>query len=301
MVALGEMMLLPIISLAMKRLGPQISRLYVGLFLCIFTTGCASTQLNFNTLDIAESIAPVYTRQALANLSKIIDEPMAIPSQLDIPNGTIQTSNSVTPSITSPLSHATTENAAHVPTQFVTAGAGATLNASDAWQQNWNVSPVIDANALRNLRALYRFVVYGSNLREEYHVSRVFKGGKLVPDPYFLKEPQCVLCGPSQAINERLRSQWLYWTGVGALGERPPPSDVSVVDLGHYGNHELFMLRQDFLSGYLSDFTLFILPNAEPGAAAGAATPAAGRPAPSPNRPNFAPPPPPGIQPQGSG
>ena len=91
MVALGEMMLLPIISLAMKRLGPQISRLCVGLFLCIITTGRASTQLNFNTLEIAESIAPVYTRQALANLSKIIDEPMAIPSQLDIPNGTIQT------------------------------------------------------------------------------------------------------------------------------------------------------------------------------------------------------------------
>jgi hypothetical protein len=270
------------------------SRRHLGIALCIFSGGCASTQLNFNTLDIAESIEPVYTRQVLANFSKIIDAPLAIPSQLDIPNGTIQTSNSVTPSISFPLSSAVTKNGVQVPTQFVTAGSGATVNAADSWTQNWNVSPVIDANALRNLRALYRFVLYGSNLREEYHVSRMLKNGKILADPYYLEEPQCVLCGSGRVINRRLHSHWLYWTGEGALGANPPPPDVPLVDLGHFGNHELFMLRKDHLNGYLSDFTLFAMPNAEPGG--GAATAAAGRPAPSPNRPNFAPPPPPGIQ-----
>ena len=54
------------------------SRLHLENRLCIFTGGCASTQLNFNTLDIAEGIEPVYTRQVLANFSKIIDAPLAI-------------------------------------------------------------------------------------------------------------------------------------------------------------------------------------------------------------------------------
>jgi hypothetical protein len=61
----------------------------------VFLSGCASTQLNYNTLDVARSVESIYTRQALANLSKYIDEPNAIPSQLDLLQGTVQTSNSI--------------------------------------------------------------------------------------------------------------------------------------------------------------------------------------------------------------
>src|SRR5258706_13976443 len=126
--------------------------------------GCASKQLNYNTLDIAASVENLYMSQVLANLSKYIDEPNGIPSQMDIAAGTVQTSNSVTPTITFPLSHSVATAVGTSRTETATiAGASLAIGASDAWQQNWTVSPIGDANTLRNLRALYRYAVYGAD------------------------------------------------------------------------------------------------------------------------------------------
>jgi hypothetical protein len=50
----------------------------------ISLAGCASTQLNYNTLDIAGSVSSLYTKQVLSNLSKYIDEPEGLPAQVDI-------------------------------------------------------------------------------------------------------------------------------------------------------------------------------------------------------------------------
>ena len=71
--------------------------------------GCAGTQLKYNTLDIASTVTAIHTNQVLENLSRFIDEPYALPSQVDITSGTIQTSNSITPTVTSPLSRAANE------------------------------------------------------------------------------------------------------------------------------------------------------------------------------------------------
>ncbi|WP_136615055.1 hypothetical protein [Bradyrhizobium sacchari] len=227
--------------------------------------GCASTQLNYNTLDIASSVSSLYTKQVLSNLSKYIDEPEGLPAQVDIAAGTVQTSNSVTPSITGPVSKSFTYGAAGLVTGSAAAGASMTGTFADSWQQNWNVSPITDANTLRNLRAIYRYAVYQTNIEQEYHVPRASIGGKLVANPYLSSFPQCVLCGPSHGRNPKLRGGWLYWTGPDWRGlQNPPPADVPVVSLGHYGAHELFMLKSDFDRGYLADFTLFVLPVSEP-------------------------------------
>jgi hypothetical protein len=233
-------------------------------------TGCASTQLNYNTLDIASTVESVYTRQILMNLSRTIDEPYAMPSQIDLSAGVIQTSNSVTPSTTTPLSRTITRNGLDVVTTAVTAGTTATVGVGDTWQQNWTISPISDANTLRNLRALYRYVVWGADLVDEYHIPRMAKDGSYRINPYMLEQPHCVLCkepaGKLQPNDNLHRGKWLYWTSYGGsvAPERLPPPGVAVVNLGHYGNHDLLMLAEHYYKGYLSDFTLFMLPNAVP-------------------------------------
>ena len=270
---------------------PSFYRLALPMATSLLLFGCASAQLNYNTLDIASSVDSLYTRQALDNLSKYIDNPEGIPSQMDILQGTVQTSNSITPSLSAPLSQAITSTGSRAAATFTTthtsvlAGAGASLGASDNWQQNWNVVPLSDANTLRNLRALYRYVIYPdvSALKAEYTVARVAETNKFVDDPYAISEPQCVLCTASHNVNRRLRGGWLYWTP-----GNPPPSDTQIVDLGTHGNRQLFMTEHDYLNGYLSDFVLFLMPVAP--LTAGGSPPKAGtvgpsgRAAPSGNR-----------------
>jgi hypothetical protein len=264
---------------------------------------CASTQLNYNTLDIASTVDDLYTRQALNNLSRVIDEPFALPSQLDLLQGTIQTSVTVNPSANFPLSKSITDTATQAGAAItnthtkVLAGVGLTASASDVWQQNWNVVPLSDANTLRNLRALYRYVVYPDvSLATEYTIARLMQTGKFVRDPYALAEPQCVICSrtpfakdPALYVNRRLMKGWLYWTGAGVSGlQHPPPADTPLVNLGTYGSHQLLMTAADFEAGYLSDFVLFLMPvspltsganPAKPGSATpgGRAAPTAGR------------------------
>jgi hypothetical protein len=258
--------------------------------------GCVSGQLTYNTVDVSDSVASLYNKQILSNLSQTIDDPFQIPSQVDLLEGTIQTAIAVTPTVSFPLSSQlvrtlTTSTTSTVANATTTAGVGGTLGASDTAQQNWNVIPISDANTLRNLRALYRYVIYGSDadLLKNYIPSRLIKGGRLVPDPYFLQLPQCVLCAKARKhekealslfINPTLQPKWLYWSSDpgSATPERPPPPGVSVIDFGHYGPHELYITREDFNRGYFANFVLFALPNSEPPAAgspsgAGAAKP----------------------------
>ncbi len=229
--------------------------------------GCASAQLNFNTLDVASTVQDVYYRQTLLNLSRTIDDPSAVPSQVDLAAGTIQTTASVTPSATTPLGRSVTRGATSAITGFSTAGTGASLSASDSWTQNWNISPITDADTLRNLRALYRYAVFGGDIRQDYHPPHTAKGAL---DPYMLLQPHCVLCGKKLEPNAKLHGGgWLYWTndfGVVAATHPPPPD---AVDLGHYGRHELYLALEDYQQGYLSDFILFVLPVIEPSSGGG--------------------------------
>ena len=275
------------------------SRFVACVSIPVLLTGCASTQLNYNTVDIAGTIDSVYTRQTLNNLSKFIDYQYATPSQLIISAGTVQTVNTVTPTFTFPFapSFATTASAV---TSAVTrgttntlAGASAGLTATNTSQNNYTVAPLNDENTLRNQTVLYQHAVYGVPLKGNYTVQRIFFNNTFYDDPYQLQLPHCVLCAKKQGgfygephpevyTNPNLPAKWLFWTN-DPLEALPPGEDF--VDLGHYGNHELYMRRADYSNGVLTKFVLFTLPNTEPaevfrkvvparGAHAGAVAPA---------------------------
>jgi hypothetical protein len=251
--------------------------LYLIPVMCV--AGCASTQLNYNTLDLSSNIDSLVTKQALVNLSKFIDDPNAIPSQVDLSAGTIQTSNAITPSVTFPLTNQVAEGfqlAKAVTTlsgTTTTAGAGAGLSGTNIQQQNWNVSPLTDANTLRNLQALYKYAVYGYPLRDDYTPSRIFFNNEFFPDPYQLQPPHCVLCtnnsykaltkNPSLHVNPKLHHNWIYWTADPNNPFGPPPGEP-LIDLGYYGSHELYMTKSDYDAGVLTNFVFFLLPNSEP-------------------------------------
>lgn len=132
--------------------------------------GCASTQLNYNALDLASTVDSLVTKQVLSNLAKFIDSPFSIPSQVSIASGTVTTNNSITPSMTSPLNvAAATTNTLATTMAAATSmtvtnqntstrtNMGFTLAATDQWTQTWGLSPLTDPDQLRRLRVLYQF------------------------------------------------------------------------------------------------------------------------------------------------
>ena len=138
-----------------------------GIGLILLTASCASTQLNYNTRDLASSVADdLIMRQILFNLSRTHDAPYAIPSQVSIPSGSATTTNSVTPQIGGPLS------AQRLSTNQVQTAAAVTstvvgtvthpnltfnVSSNDQWSQNWSLTPVSDPDQLRRLREIYQF------------------------------------------------------------------------------------------------------------------------------------------------
>jgi hypothetical protein len=135
-------------------------------------TACASSQLNYNTLDLASTTDGLLTRQVLYNFSIFLDSPVAVPAQMVISSGTATTSNSVTPSLNAPLNAgvtttatlmraatATTTNTSTLQTGSSTFG----LSATDSWNQSWGYAPITDPDRLKRLQALYRYAVQWSD------------------------------------------------------------------------------------------------------------------------------------------
>jgi hypothetical protein len=239
----------------------------------VLCVGCASTQLNYNAVEISATIDDVYTRETLNNLSKFIDNPFAIPSQVLMVGGTVQTVNTITPSATFPLTAQLAKTGAATPT-LTTAGAGATLSGTNTAQQNYTIAPLNDADTLRNQQALYRHAVFGTPLAANYRPQKIFFQDKFYDDPYSLQLPHCVLCAAEQGVfkgqqspkvyeNPALPQKWLYWDADPRLGQLISRGE-QIVDLGRYGNHELLMRRGDYDAGVLTNFVVFTLPNTEP-------------------------------------
>lgn len=249
----------------------------------VILAGCAGTELNQHTVELASTVDDVYTRQTLNNLSKFIDNYWAIPSQIVLQGGTFQELNSVTPTISVPITAQLAKTAQSVvngATASITntrvrtlSGSGLSLGATDAEQMNYNVAPLNDQIALRNQQALYQHAVSTSYLTTTYTPPRVFINNKFFYDPFFLREPQCVLCYTNQTVsfefdpihpisrsalkvNPRLaRSEWI-------LHDVAPSEELK--DLGRYGNHELLMRKDDFENGVLTNFVLATLAHAYP-------------------------------------
>lgn len=203
----------------------------------LLLTGCASTQLNYNTVDITGSLDGVYRTQVLNNVSKYIEDDWAIPSYAEIASGTVQTSNSISPSVSFPLSSAVARTGASVITATTKAGAGMTVAASDSWSQNWVLAPVTDVATLRRIRAIYRKIIFGA-IDPEYD--------RIVSLLYRNK-----------------RTGWIYWRG-GPAPNRLPPEGIAIVSLGMFGGYELVVAEPDYRSGVVQDMILAVMAGNDP-------------------------------------
>lgn len=126
--------------------------------------GCASTQLNYNALEIAGTVDDLVAAQITHNLAKFIRDANSIPSQVSIPSGSVTTTNQVGASWSDPLTRAITAtrnvavaNSLFAPSQAVTQANVLTPAASNQWSQNWTLAPVTDSDQIRRLAALYRY------------------------------------------------------------------------------------------------------------------------------------------------
>ena len=168
---------------------------HVGIVSALVLWGCESTQLSSNTIDVAATIAPIYVAQILGNFAKFIDEPDTLPSQATLQAGIIQVTNSLTPTVTFPLSNMFASAIGTTTTKTTTTGgASMTVGASVSWQQNFTVQPINDSFSLQDLGIMYRAIITGKGIND-YQPPRVYdRHDQLVPDPYYLHKPQCVLC-----------------------------------------------------------------------------------------------------------
>ena len=135
----------------------------VGLYLLV--SGCASTQLNHNTLELATSVGNVQTQQVLYNLSLILDDPSAIPTHVTLSDGSASTNNSVQPQISSPLAQTISQTTAtagfanQLQSTLSHTGMSASISAQNLYSQSWDYTPVTDGDELRRLRALYKYAL----------------------------------------------------------------------------------------------------------------------------------------------
>lgn len=135
--------------------------------LAVAVTGCASTQLNYNTADLASSLGSLQKRQIFYNLAQALEDPEFVPSQVTISIGTAQTANAVNPSISIPLGSSfssasrVTDAVRNPSTQLTgtltTAAPGIGVGLVDSWNQSWTMVPANGSNQLRRLRALYQY------------------------------------------------------------------------------------------------------------------------------------------------
>jgi hypothetical protein len=82
----------------------------------------------------------------------------------------------------------------------------------------------------------------------------------MIPDPYYLQGPLCVLCkhGRRLVANPRLSGRWLHWKAlIGASGRRPDTWVPGDIPLGIYGHYELFVDYTQALKA--SQFIVFAL------------------------------------------
>jgi hypothetical protein len=246
---------------------------FVWIVSALILGSCESTQLSSNTIDVAATIAPIYVAQVLGNFAKFINDSDTLPSQATLQAGIIQVTNSVTPTVTFPLSNMFAGAIGATTTKTTTtAGASMTVGASVSWQQNFTVQPINDPFSLRDLGILYRAIITGKGIKD-YQPPRVYdRHDQLVPDPYYLHRPQCVLCltdpnnppltdDRSELLAKTepnpvfLNGPWLYWIK-GAAGCTTAPDGWACVGVA---DGFTFYVRKDRLHDFI-DFILLTLP-----------------------------------------
>ena len=283
-------------------------------FVCTaLVSGCASLQLNFNALDLASTVDSLLLKQVLLNLSRTIDNDAALPTQVSIAAGTVSTTNTLAPAVSSiPLatSSTTTNTIATAAATTITnanavsrAAAALAGTATNNATQTWTIDPATDAYDLSRMRALYQYVICRNFsddcdyiLYDNYPVQTTSDNNKnVVRDVSFLVLPRCVIClrekdysttpnlpildisklptANDSRINPKLHKfhiGWLGYSGYAAITKLMSPRTEQMFELGHFGNHDLFIGEMDL--PLLSELSLFI----DGATSAGSASAAAG-------------------------
>jgi hypothetical protein len=159
---------------------------WVGL--AVTLAGCASTELNYNTLDIASTTDSLISKQVLYNLANFMDSDLALPAQIVISSGTATTADTLTGSATAPLSKSITGTsqlvntassnpslAATNLTTAVKAGASLTGGVQDVRTQNYAFQMITDPYQLWRLKSLYRFAIDGDENKFLRDYPRIYK------------------------------------------------------------------------------------------------------------------------------
>jgi hypothetical protein len=231
--------------------------LLVPVCAAIVLSGCASTQLNYNTLDIASNVGEIIKHQTMTNLGKFIANPdTAMPSHVAFNTGTVQTTNTVTPSLTAPIGHALTltNTVASGATTTVTNGSSSTapnssfgLSATNSWQQSWIIDPVTSSLYVRPLRYLYRYVV-GAIGEQEFLRDFAAVKPELVGQSCY----RYLICrmGKQGIINPRIRAmrENLFWLPSKDPARLPPPGAKS---LGTFGGYEIFTTNEEAVMEFI--------------------------------------------------
>jgi hypothetical protein len=239
---------------------------------------CAARQLSLNTVNVAGTIETIERQQTMGNFGRFADNDYAVPSVAFLTAGTVQIMNSVTPSVTFPLSSMfasaiTTSATPSIANTTTSAGSAATIGASIAWQDNFNILPLTDSFTLRNIAVLYRAVMnvkrfgiaYSDGL-PTYQVPRAYgRQDQLVPDPYYLSYSNCIFClkrgasppqddqsllknlGKDIIVNDVVSYQWLYYKPLGSSNDsmRPEQVDMSELKWAGISNGYSFYIRKE--------------------------------------------------------
>jgi uncharacterized membrane protein YgcG len=207
------------------------------ILLTLAVVGCAHDELNSNTVDIANTIESLYKEQALNNLSRLIDEPRTLPSQVDISNGSVQTSEQLNGTGTFPLGNQVVNGGMFTVTQITAAARQLMLGSQFNRQQSWSITPLTDPASLQRLRAVYNHVInrplcskladwrycigpkdykpveighdntdaelnkmYDQKLKEDYELNIIATNNNMVVDSSRLMRPTCVICAEEREI-----------------------------------------------------------------------------------------------------
>lgn len=253
----------------------------------LLQSACQTAQVTNANTAAADAVESIYRDQVLSNLSRLIETPNALPSQVKLVTGINQASGTFTPSVTFPLSSMFARTVSATPTQITTtAGAGSTLQGSMGYQLTYNTTPATEILDLQNLRAIYMAILCSGegsrsalgnvcrsfDLHEAYTPPRVYDStDKLVFDGYYLQPPLCILCLSPQTITSASntafvlidpkaldivdvlnpKSKWLYWVDPGGIAE-----PQGTVFIGQSGG------RRFYATSYqkFADFVLTTLP-----------------------------------------
>jgi hypothetical protein len=214
-------------------------------------SACSTPDPTETALGLADALNDLSIKQVLFNIKEILDNPYAVPAQMVPTTAAATNSSFIQPTLNIPLAPATTgvetvtkaatatatqnaladnnglltgdiaKNSANTVTNtgsknFTSAYGSPTLGVTGnlTWSATWTIDPIVDPDALRRARALYRYAIGAikteAEFLAEYPVQRQLDDSI---DETYTRLPGCVLCRLPQSndlrVNPNISSGWI--------------------------------------------------------------------------------------------